>query len=93
MKVVCPQDVKKMLLKQVQMVWWKKLAAIHECGELKAEMWPEPIEAMLRRRTNEVWWKDKNRNVMRKLVVEGGWVQQRMCNIGWSHERKCRDRD
>ena len=37
--------------------------------------------------------KDKNRNVMRKLVVEGGWVQKRTCDIGWSDERTCRDCD
>ena len=28
---------------------------------------------------------------MRKLVVEGGWVQKRMCDVGWSDEKKCQD--
>ena len=35
MRVVCLQDVKMMLLKQARMVYWKKSAAKHECGELK----------------------------------------------------------
>ena len=30
------------------------------------------------------------RNVMRKFVVEGGWVQKRVFDIGWSDEKKCR---
>ena len=34
MKVVCPQDVKKMLLKQARLISWKKRAAKHECEEL-----------------------------------------------------------
>ena len=37
MRVVCPQDVKKMLLKQARMVYWKKLAAKHEHEKLKEE--------------------------------------------------------
>ena len=36
MWVVCPQDVKKMLLKQVRMNCWEEMAAKHECEELKA---------------------------------------------------------
>ena len=39
MRVVCPQDVKKMLLKQVRLVYWKKWAAKHECEELKEGVW------------------------------------------------------
>ena len=35
MRVVCPQDVKKMLLKQARMVYGKNWAAKHECEELK----------------------------------------------------------
>ena len=30
MRMVCPQDVKQMLLKQARMVYWKKWAAKHE---------------------------------------------------------------
>ena len=34
MRVVCPYDVKKILLKQTRMVYWKKWAAKHEHEEL-----------------------------------------------------------
>ena len=44
---------------------------------------------MLRRRTNELWT-GKHRNVMRKLAVEGGWVQKRTYDIGWPDAKKCR---
>ena len=33
MRVVCPQDVKMMLLKQARMIYWKRWAAKHECEE------------------------------------------------------------
>ena len=33
--MVCPQDVKNMLLKQARIVHWRKWAAKHECEELK----------------------------------------------------------
>ena len=32
---------------------------------------------------------DKHRNVARKLVLEGGWVQKRLFDVGWSDESKC----
>ena len=35
MGVVCPQDLKKMLLKRARMVCWKKWAGKYECVELK----------------------------------------------------------
>ena len=42
------------------------------------------------RKTSETWT-DKHRNAMRKLAVEGGWVQKRLYDIGWSDEKKkCR---
>ena len=66
-----------MLLKQARSVYWRKWAAKHECEELKEGVWLEPIQAMLRRKTNETWI-DKHRNVMRKLVVKGGWVQKKI---------------
>ena len=47
---------------------------------------------MLRRQTNEEWT-DKHLNVLRKLVVEEGWVQKRMYDIGWSDEYKWRGCD
>ena len=47
---------------------------------------------MLRRIFDEEWT-DKHRNVMRKLVVEEGWVQRRLYDIGWSDEKKCQGCD
>ena len=47
---------------------------------------------MLRRIFDEEWT-DKHRNVMRKLVVEEGWVQRRFFDIGWSDEKKCQGCD
>ena len=46
----------------------------------------ETIQALLGRNTNEAWT-DKHRNATRKLVVEGGWVQTRLCDIVWSVEK------
>ena len=82
MGVVWPQDVTKMLLKQARTVSWKKWAAKHECQELKQGVRLEPIQALLRSKTNEVFWTDKHRHVMRKFVVEGRWVQNRLYDIG-----------
>ena len=42
---------------------------------------------MLRRKTNE--WTDKHRYVTRNLVVEAGWEQKRLYDIGCSDEKKC----
>ena len=89
MRVVCPQNVKKMLLKQANMVYWKSWAANHKGEELKEGVWLEPVRAMLRGKTNEVWT-DMHRNVTRKPVVEGCLVQKRLYDIGWSDEKKCR---
>ena len=89
MRVVCPQGVKKMLLTQARTVYWRRWTVRHECEDLKEGVWLDIIQAMLRRKINEAWT-DKHHNVMRKLVVEGGWVQRRLYDIGWSHEKKCR---
>ena len=51
MRVVCPQDVKKMLLKQARTTCWKKWASIHECEELKG-VWLDAVEALSQRKTN-----------------------------------------
>ena len=91
-RMVCPQDAqdwKNMLLTQAMMVVWRKWAAKHECEELRGGVWLEPIQAVLRRKTNESWT-DKHLNVMRQLVVDGGWIQKRMYDTGWSDEKKCR---
>ena len=43
--VVCPQRVKKMLLTQARRFYWK-LAANHECQEVKEGVLLEPIQAV-----------------------------------------------
>ena len=88
MKHVCPQGVKNMLLQQARKVCWKKWAAKHEHEELKEGIWLEPALALLRKKTKEDWT-EKHRNVTRKLVLEGGWVQKKLFDIGWSDESKC----
>ena len=88
MRVVCPLDVAKMLLKQARTVYCKRWAAKHECEELHGVRL-EPNQAILRRKPTDAWT-DKHRSVMRKLVVGAGWVQKRLYDIRWSGERKCR---
>ena len=73
MRVVCTQDVKKMLLRHARMAYWKIWAATHACEELKEGVWLEPVQATLRRKTHEQWT-DRHRSVTRKLVVKGCWV-------------------
>ena len=90
MRVVCPQNVKKDASETSQDgLYWKSWAANHKGEELKEGVWLEPVRAMLRGKTNEVWT-DMHRNVTRKPVVEGCWVQRRLYDIGWSDEKKCR---
>ena len=89
---VCSQDVQNIFLKQSGVVCLKTCAAKQECEELKDGVWPEPVHAMLRRKTNEPST-DKHGHVMRKLFVEGGWVQKTLYDIrcsDWSDEKKCR---
>ena len=86
MRVGWPEDVNKMLLKEARMVYWKRLAANHEYEDLKEGVWLELIQAMLRRTTNE-FWTEEHRNMTRILVVEGGWVQKRLYDIGWDVSR------
>ena len=75
-------------MKQARATCWRKWAAKHECEELKDCIWLEPALALLRRKTKEEWT-DMDRHVARKLVLEGGWVQKRLFDIGWSNESKC----
>ena len=69
-------------------VYWKKWTAKHEYEDLKEGIWLEPALALLRKKTKEDWT-EKHRNVARKMVLEGGWVQKRLFDIGWSDESKC----
>ena len=55
-------------------------------------MWLEPVQSMPRRKTHDSWT-DEHCNVMRKLVVEGGLVQQRFYDICWTDEKKRRGRN
>ena len=88
MGYVCPKDVKKMLLQRARTVYWKKWAAKHEIEELKEGVWLEPALALSRKKTKGDWT-EKHRNVARKMLLEGGRVQQRLFDFGWSNEREC----
>ena len=88
MRQVCPKDVKKMLLGQARSTCWRKWAAKHECEELKegTRGWSQPwlcCEGRLRKGGL------KHRSVARKLVLESGWVQKRLFDVGWSDESEC----
>ena len=65
MRVICPQDVKNMLLKHARMVCWKKWATKHEYEELKEGIRLELALALLREKTKE-GWTEKHRNVARR---------------------------
>ena len=60
----------------------RKWATKHEYAELMEEVCFDLFKAILRE-SNDEEWTDKHRNVMRKLVVEGGWMQQRSFDIGY----------
>ena len=34
-------------------------------------------------------WTEKHRNVARKLVLVGGWVQKKLHDVDWSDESEC----
>ena len=87
-RCVCPKDVKKMLLQHARAAYWKKSAAKHECEELMWGIRLEPVLALLRKKTKEEWT-ENHRHVARKLVLEGGWVQQRSDSLTlvWSDEK------
>ena len=86
MRDVCPKDVKNMLLKQARTTYWKKCAAKQEYEESKEGFWLEPTLALLRKIEQRRVWTDK---VARKLVLEEGWVQKRLFDIGSSNDGKC----
>ena len=69
MRVVCPRDVKKMLVKQVTRVNWKKSTAEHVYEELKEGVRLEPALALLRKKVREDWT-EKHRNVARKIFQD-----------------------
>ena len=76
------------VLQRARTVHWKKWAAKHEYDELKEFIWLEPALALLRKKTKEDWI-EMHRNVARKLLLEGRWVQQTLFDIGLSDESEC----
>ena len=64
-------------------MYWKKWAAKHEYEELQVGAWLEPGPALLREKVKDNWT-EKHRNVARKIFLEGGWTQKRLCDVGWS---------
>ena len=88
MRYVCPKGAKNMLVQQARSAYWKKWAAKHEYEELKEHTWLEPALALMRKKMKEKWT-EKHRNVAGKLFLEGGWLQKRLFDIGWSDDRKC----
>ena len=74
-----------MLVQQAWLVHWKKWAAKLEYEELKEDIWLEPALALLRKKAREDR-SAKHRNVARILVLEGGWVQKKHFDFGWSDE-------
>ena len=55
------------------------------CQKDVKKMLLKQARSLLRKKTNEDWT-EKHRHVARKLVLEGGWVQKRLYDIGWSDE-------
>ena len=81
MSYVCPNDVKKMLMKEAWSTCWKKWAAKHEYEELKEGFLARASSVSLLRRKTKDEWTDKNRHVARKLVLEGGSVKKRLFDL------------
>ena len=78
---ICPNDVKKMLMKEAWSTCWKKWAAKHEYEELKEGFLARASSVSLLRRKTKDEWTDKNRHVARKLVLEGGSVKKRLFDL------------
>ena len=89
MRFLCPRDVKKRLVQRDRSVNWKKWAAKHEHEELKEGVWLEPALALLRKKVRRDWT-EKHCDVARRFFLEGGWVQKRLFDIGWSDVSQCR---
>ena len=79
--MVCPQDVEKDAVEASQDGLLEDMS--------KGGVWLERIPAMRRWKTSDLWT-EKHLNVMRKMVVEGGRVWQRMYDTGWSDEKRWR---
>ena len=77
-----------MLVQTARSVYWKKWAAKHEYEELNEGAWLEPVLALLQKKAKENWT-EKQRNVARKIFLEGGWTQKRLFDFGWSDTSQC----
>ena len=77
-----------MLVQTARSVYWKKWAAKHEYEELKGRACLEPGLALLRKNVRENW-AEKDRNVARKIFLEGGWTQKRLFDVGWPDVSLC----
>ena len=80
------QDVKKML-------WKRRRLLTGESGQPNTSVRTSKKGSYLALskqccERNEERWTDKHRNVLKKIVVEGGWVQKRVYDVGWSNENK-----
>ena len=77
-----------MLVQRARPVCWKKWAAKHEQEELKEGAWIDPALVLLRKKAKMVRT-GKNRNVARKIFLEGGWTHKRLFEFGWSDISQC----
>ena len=81
MRYVCPKDVKKMLVQQAWSVYWKKWCSNARTRIIEGILL-EPALTLLRKNRQEDWT-EKHGNVARKPVLEGGWVQKKLFDVGW----------
>ena len=88
MRLVCPRDVRKMLILRARSVYWKKWAAQHGCEESEEGAWLEPGFALVRQKVKENWT-EKHRNAASKIFLEGGWTQKRLFDVDWSDISQC----
>ena len=88
MRLVCPKDVKKMLVQTARSVYWKKWTAKHEYEVLKLGAWIEPALALLRKKAMENCT-EKHHHVARKIFLKDGWTQRRLFDIDWPDSSQC----
>ena len=75
-RVLCPLDVKKMFMRQAR----RPIGDSGRPNTSERRSLAGSDSGYAAKKFDEEWT-DKHRNVMRKLVVEEGWVQRRLCDI------------
>ena len=90
-KVGIERKSNKLSKKSYMKVGVKKLL---RAGMVPARTWGAEGGSMARTSSSSLAkdrenWTEKHRNVARKIFVEGGWTQQRLCDIGWSDVSQC----